>query len=156
MSCHQFGCSSICSLPFLVGWVFPPRPLSGSVLERAGAILGWHGQGSWLNFICSLHISLSLFHKSSCCHQSATSFFAAFIFHFHFPHIILLPSSCTPARPRYAPWDLLPPSAGPPRRVHFVLVFPPKSLPSPVYFHLGNLWLPLLVGRGFARCRLVW
>ena len=119
--------------PFLVG--FSPWPLSGSVLERAGAILGWHGQGSWLNFICSLHISLSLFHKSSCCHQSATSCLsAASIFHFHFPHIILLPSSCTclttVCHPRISP-----PLGRPLRRGHFVLVFPPpQSLPSLVYF----------------------
>ena len=71
--------------------------------------------------------------QPSCCHHPA-----------------LLPGHGVP------PWDLLPPSAGPPRRVHFVLVFPPKSLPSPVYSYLGNLWLPLLVGRGFARCRLAW
>ena len=103
--------------------------------------LGWSG-GAWSRVLAKFYTS--------------AKFSAASTFHFHFPHIILLPSSCTPARPRYAPWDLLPPSAGPPRRVHFVLVFPPKSLPSPVYSYLGNLWLPLLVGRGFARCRLAW
>ena len=38
-----------------------------------------------------------------------------------------------------------PPSAGPPRRGYCVLVFPPKSLPSLVYYYLGNWWLPLWV-----------
>ena len=116
--------------PFLVG--FSPWPLSGSVLERAGAILGWHGQGSWLNFICSLHISLSLFHKSSCCHQSATSCLsAASIFHFHFPHIILLPSSCTCLTTACHPGissPPRPPSTERPLGMSFSLPYPSLSL----------------------------
>ena len=54
-----------------------------------------------------------LFHKSSCCK--------------HHP---------APSPPDYGmpPWDLLPPSAGPLRRGHFVWVFPSQSLPSLVYF----------------------
>ena len=104
---------------------------------------GWggqvvHGQGSWLNFTQVLNFPQPPH------------------FHLHFPHIILLPSSCTPAWPRHAPCDLLPPSAGPLRRGHFVLVFPPN--PSPLQFTIiwGNWWLPLWVGRGFARCHLAW
>ena len=44
---------------------------------------------------------------------TSAKFSAASTLHFHFPHIILLPSSCTPARPRCAPWDLLPPLGRP-------------------------------------------
>ena len=131
-------------LPSRPSWLVwsSPWPPSGSVLVVAGAILGWHGQESGDKYILK-------FSAASTLHYSP------------FPQIILLPSWCQiilqppqitftfstnhlaaniiqhrPSAPDYGmpPWDLLPPSAGPLRRGHFVLVFPPKSLPSLVYF----------------------
>ena len=117
MSRLPSGCASICSLPF--GWLgFLSLALSGSVLVVAGAILGWHGQGSWLNFIFNVlnftqppHFTFT-FSYSSCCHHPA-----------------LLPDHGMP------PWDLLPPSAAPLRRRPLGILsisshLPPKSAPS--------------------------
>ena len=62
-------------------------------------------------------------------------FFAASIFHFHFPHIILLPSSCIstlwpcPCASLGSP----PPCSRPLRRGHFELVYLPLSPPSLVF-----------------------
>ena len=91
------------------------------------------------------HFIFHPFHKSSCCHHGA-KFSAASTNHFHLLH----KSSCCkhhPAPPDYGmpPWDLLPPSAGPLRRGHFVWVFPSQSLPSLVYFP-GELVASSLVG----------
>ena len=114
MSRLPSGCASICSLPF--GWLgFLSLALSGSVLVVAGAILGWHGQGSWLNFIFNVlnftqppHFTFT-FSYSSCCHHPA-----------------LLPDHGMP------PWDLLPPSAAPLRRrpLWYFERIPPFSLPN--------------------------
>ena len=92
------------------------------------------------------HFIFHPFHKSSCCHHGA-KFSAASTNHFHLLH----KSSCCkhhPAPPDYGmpPWDLLPPSAGPLRRGHFVWVFPSQSLPSLVYFP-GELVAASPVGR---------
>ena len=65
---------------------------------------------------------------------TSAKFSAASTFHFHFPHIILLPSSCTPARPRYAPWDLLPPRPALLGESTLCWYFPPN--PSPLQFTL--------------------
>ena len=145
MSRLPFWWVSICSLP--VGWLGFPRPLSGCVLVVAGAILGWHGQGSWLNFeiylqpphftftfstnhfaainvlnsICSLHISLSL----SIHHLAAIYKVLNFISSLHISLSLFHKSSCChhlALLPDHGmpPWDLLPPSAGPLRRGHLV------------------------------------
>ena len=92
MSRLHFGCASICSLPF--GWL---GTIPGPKLAPCSLWLGRSG-GAWsrvmakffqsAKFFRSLHISLSLFHKSSCCH-----------------HLALLPDHGMP------PCDLLPPSA---------------------------------------------
>ena len=114
--------------PFLVGCVFSLAP-SGSVLERAGEILGWHGQESGAKFFAASTFHFHPFHKSSCCHHGA-KFFCSL----HKSLSLFHNSSCCKyhlAPPDYGmpPWDLLPPSAGPLRRGHFVLVFPPSIPP---------------------------
>ena len=94
-----------------------------------------------LNFSAASIFHCHLFHKSSCCHQSA-KFFAASTFHFHFSthhlaahHPALLPGHGMP------PWDLLPPSAAPLRRRPLGIVFsiPPISLPNLLH-HWNKLW----------------
>ena len=104
------------------------------MLDVAGAILGWHGQESGAKFFAASTFHFHPFHKSSCCHHGA-KFFCSL----HKSLSLFHNSSCCKyhlAPPDYGmpPWDLLPPSAGPLRRGHFVLVFPPRSLPSLVYF----------------------
>ena len=113
----------------LVGWSFSPWPLSGSVLVVAGAILGWHGQGSWLNFIFNVlnftqppHFTFT-FSYIICCHHPA-----------------LLPDHGMP------PWDLLPPSAAPLRRrpLWYFERIPPFSLPN-LLLHWNKSMLSQLV-----------
>ena len=131
--------------PLLVGWVYSLAP------KWLRARCGWGDPGvAWSRvmgyiFLQPPHFIFHPFHKSSCCHHGA-KFSAASTNHFHLLH----KSSCCkhhPAPPDYGmpPWDLLPPSAGPLRRGHFVWVFPSQSLPSLVYFP-GELVASSLVG----------
>ena len=133
----------------------PPSPLwlvGSSPCPQVAPCSLWLGR-SWggmvksqgLNFSAASTFHYHPFHKSSCCHHGAKSFCSL-----HKSFSPFHKSSCCkhhPAPPDYGmpPWNLLPPSAGPLRRGHFVLVFPPN--PSPLQFTIiwGNWWLPLWV-----------
>ena len=73
------------------------------------------------------------------------------------PQIILLQTSSSTARLRYAtlgsPPPTRPPSTERPLRVG---ISPHQTLPSLVLIILGTVWLPLWLGGGSARCRFAW
>ena len=105
-------CLSLLPPLWLVGLLLP-----GPSLAPCSLWLGRSG-GAWsrvmakffqsAKFFRSLHISLSLFHKSSCCH-----------------HLALLPDHGMP------PCDLLPPSAALYGEATWYEFLPPTSLPHP-------------------------
>ena len=108
----------------------------GGMVKTLDKSPGLNFAPSLLNFVPSLlnfiHNSLSLFHTSS------------------------LPSSPFSALwLRYASLGSPPPCSRPLRRGRFELVYLPPS-PPPLLFFPGSWWLPLWVGRGFARCCIAW
>ena len=132
--------------PPLVGWVFSLSP-SGSVLVVAGAILGWHGQESGAKFVRSLHISLSPFPQIILLPSWCQIILQPPQIILTFPQIILLQTSSSTARLRYATLGSPPPLGRPSTERPLCVGISPQSLPSPVYYYLGELVAASLGGQ---------